>query len=228
MERSRRHHARAAAWMGECPAVRQIAGAGSWRRGRETIGDLDLVVDAADPAAVMDHLAAWQETSAVLLRGDTKTSVRGPRDVQIDLRVVDKTSFCAALQYFTGSKEHNVKLRSRAREQGLRSTNTAYFRSQVRPRPRQRNRRAAAAPPKRRSTRLSACPGYRRSSVKEATRSGWRSGRAAHAGGARRHPRRSAHAHDGHRRRRHTCRNGAGRDRTRPRSTSPSPIMANV
>ena len=107
------------AWMGECPAVRQIAGAGSWRRGRETIGDLDLVVDSADPADVMDHLAAWQETSAVLLRGDTKTSIRGPRDVQVDLRVVDQTSFGAALQYFTGSKEHNVKLRSRAREQGL-------------------------------------------------------------------------------------------------------------
>lgn len=107
------------AWMGGCPAVRQIAGAGSWRRGRETIGDLDLVVDADDPAAVMDHLAAWPETAAVLLRGDTKTSVRGPRDVQIDLRVVDQDSFGAALQYFTGSKEHNVKLRSRAREQGL-------------------------------------------------------------------------------------------------------------
>ncbi|NCA11133.1 DNA polymerase/3'-5' exonuclease PolX, partial [bacterium] len=104
------------AWMGGCPAVRQIAGAGSWRRGRETVGDLDLVVDAATPAAVMDHLASWPETAAVLLRGDTKTSVRGPRDVQIDLRVVDGDSFGAALQYFTGSKEHNVKLRSRARE----------------------------------------------------------------------------------------------------------------
>ena len=107
------------AWMGECRVVRQIAGAGSWRRGRETIGDLDLVVDAADPGAVMQHLADWKETSAVLLRGDTKTSVRGPRDVQIDLRVVDRDSFGAALQYFTGSKEHNVKLRSRARERGL-------------------------------------------------------------------------------------------------------------
>lgn len=107
------------AWMGECPAVQQIAGAGSWRRGRETIGDLDLVVAATDPNAVMDHLAAWKETSAVLLRGDTKTSIRGPRDVQIDLRVVARESFGAALQYFTGSKEHNVKLRSRAREQGL-------------------------------------------------------------------------------------------------------------
>jgi len=107
------------AWMGECQAVRQIAGAGSWRRGRETIGDLDLVVDASDADAVMDHLAAWRETSAVLLRGDTKTSIRGPRDVQIDLRVVGDASFGAALQYFTGSKEHNVKLRSRAREHGL-------------------------------------------------------------------------------------------------------------
>ena len=107
------------AWMGECRAVRQIAGAGSWRRGRETIGDLDLVVDASDADAVMDHLAAWRETSAVLLRGDTKTSIRGPRDMQIDLRVVGDASFGAALQYFTGSKEHNVKLRSRAREHRL-------------------------------------------------------------------------------------------------------------
>jgi DNA polymerase (family 10) len=107
------------AWMRECPAVRQLEGAGSWRRGRETVGDLDLVVDSDDAAAVMDHLHRWKETSAVLLRGDTKTSIRGPRDVQIDLRVVDHGSFGAALQYFTGSKDHNVKLRGRARDQRL-------------------------------------------------------------------------------------------------------------
>ena len=107
------------AWMRGCPAVRRIEGAGSWRRGRETVGDLDLVVDGDDPKAVMDHLAAWDETQAVLLRGDTKTSVRGPRNVQIDLRVVEHGSFGAALQYFTGSKEHNVRLRSRARDHGL-------------------------------------------------------------------------------------------------------------
>jgi DNA polymerase (family 10) len=107
------------AWMRECPAVRQVEAAGSWRRGRETVGDLDIVVDSDDPAAVMDHLRAWKETSAVILRGDTKTSVRGPRDLQIDLRVVDDESFGAALQYFTGSKEHNVRLRSRARDRGL-------------------------------------------------------------------------------------------------------------
>ena len=105
--------------MRECPQVRQIEGAGSWRRGRETVGDLDVVVDSADATAVMDRLCAWKETSTVLLRGDTKTSVRGPRGVQIDLRVVDHGSFGAALQYFTGSKEHNVRLRSLARERGL-------------------------------------------------------------------------------------------------------------
>lgn len=106
-------------WMRGCGAVRQIEGAGSWRRGRETVGDIDLVVDSDDSTSVMDRLHAWKETSAVLLRGDTKTSVRGPRGIQIDLRVVEQGSFGAALQYFTGSKEHNVRLRSRARDQGL-------------------------------------------------------------------------------------------------------------
>ncbi|MFM9024938.1 MAG: helix-hairpin-helix domain-containing protein, partial [Planctomycetaceae bacterium] len=106
-------------WMRGCPAVRRVEGAGSWRRGRETVGDLDLVVESADAAAVMDRLHRWSETSAVLLEGDTKTSIRGPRGVQIDLRVVGHESFGAALQYFTGSKEHNVRLRSRARDLGL-------------------------------------------------------------------------------------------------------------
>jgi DNA polymerase (family 10) len=107
------------AWMHDCPAVKRIEGAGSWRRGRETIGDIDLVVESDDARKVMDHLHAWPETSEVLLAGGTKTSVRGPRGVQIDLRVVERDSFGAALQYFTGSKEHIVRLRSRARDRGL-------------------------------------------------------------------------------------------------------------
>ena len=103
------------AWMRQCPQARQVEGAGSWRRGRETVGDLDLVVDSSESAAVIDHFCRWSEAAAVLQRGDTKASIRGPRDVQIDLRVVERDSFGAALQYFTGSKEHNVRLRSRAR-----------------------------------------------------------------------------------------------------------------
>ena len=106
-------------WMRRCPQARQVEGAGSWRRGRETVGDLDLVIDSDDATAVMDHLERWPEKTAVLQRGDTKTSIRGPREMQIDLRVVTGESFGAALLYFTGSKEHNVRLRSRARDRGL-------------------------------------------------------------------------------------------------------------
>lgn len=115
-------------WMRACPAVRQVEGAGSWRRGRETVGDLDLVVDSDAAAAVMDHLHAWKECGDVLLRGDTKTSIRGPQGVQIDLRVVEHDSFGAAWQYFTGSKDHNVRLRGRARDHGLTINEYGVFR----------------------------------------------------------------------------------------------------
>ena len=116
------------AWMRDCPAVRRVEGAGSWRRGRETVGDIDIVVDGDDPPRVMDHLVAWPECASVLLRGDTKTSIRGPRGVQVDLRVVDADSFGAAWQYFTGSKEHNVRLRSRARDRRLTINEYGVFR----------------------------------------------------------------------------------------------------
>ncbi|MBM4020886.1 MAG: DNA polymerase/3'-5' exonuclease PolX [Planctomycetes bacterium] len=106
-------------WLAACPATLRVEAAGSLRRGLETVGDLDILVDSRDPAAVMQRLVDWPETADVLLTGDTKTSIRGPRDVQIDLRVVPTESYGAALQYFTGSKEHNIRLRSRARDRGL-------------------------------------------------------------------------------------------------------------
>jgi DNA polymerase (family 10) len=106
-------------WMRDCPAVLQAEAAGSLRRGRETVGDLDILVASDAPIDVMDRFVAWPETTDVLLRGETKTSIRGPQKLQIDLRVVSAESFGAAQQYFTGSKEHNVKLRGRARDQGL-------------------------------------------------------------------------------------------------------------
>ena len=115
-------------WMRECPAAERMELAGSLRRGRETIGDLDLVVESDEPAAVMERLVTWPETADVLLRGETKTSIRGPRDVQVDLRVVPAVSFGAALQYFTGSKEHNVRLRGRARDRGLSLNEYGVFR----------------------------------------------------------------------------------------------------
>jgi len=103
------------------PQVRQSAYAGSLRRGRETIGDVDLLVaaDAAETAAIFDAFCGHDAVEDVLLRGDTKSSVRTDAGMQVDLRVVDPRSFGAALLYFTGSKEHNVRLRERARERGM-------------------------------------------------------------------------------------------------------------
>jgi DNA polymerase (family 10) len=102
--------------------------AGSYRGGQETIGDLDLLVDAENADSVMDQLACFEEMATVLGRGDTKMSIRLGRGLQIDLRVVPSKSFGAALQYFTGSKAHNVILRGMAKDRGLRINEYGVFR----------------------------------------------------------------------------------------------------
>ncbi len=106
--------------MGQCKKVKQLEFAGSYRRGKETVGDLDMLVDSEDSSAVMDHFATFEEITSVIVRGDTKMSVRLENEFQVDLRVVPKDSFGAALQYFTGSKEHNVAVRGRAKQMGMR------------------------------------------------------------------------------------------------------------
>ena len=106
------------AWMRGCPAVERIEAAGSWRRGCETVGDIDLVAVATDAAPVMEHFRRWAHAVEGIVAGPTKSSIRGPRGLQFDLRVVGAPSFGAAWQYFTGSKEHNIRLRSWARERG--------------------------------------------------------------------------------------------------------------
>jgi DNA polymerase (family 10) len=116
------------AHMRQMKSIRQIEVAGSYRRGRETIGDLDLLVDADDPEDVMNQLGRFEELATVLGRGDTKMSIRLGRGLQIDLRVVPAKSFGAALQYFTGSKDHNVVLRGMAKDRGLRINEYGVFR----------------------------------------------------------------------------------------------------
>jgi DNA polymerase (family 10) len=108
--------------------IRQMEVAGSYRRGKETIGDIDLLVDAKDADAVMDHLAKFGDVADVIGRGDTKMSIRLARGLQIDLRVVPAKSFGAALQYFTGSKDHNVILRGMAKDRGLKINEYGVFR----------------------------------------------------------------------------------------------------
>jgi DNA polymerase (family 10) len=114
--------------MRTAPGVAQLETAGSFRRGRETVGDLDLLVDASDAGAVMDHFGQFLRVAEIVARGDTKMTVRLDNGLQVDLRVVPAESFGAALQYFTGSKEHNVAVRGRAKQRGLRVNEWGVFR----------------------------------------------------------------------------------------------------
>jgi DNA polymerase (family 10) len=116
----------------EVPRVTHVEVAGSFRRRRETVGDLDLLVSCAEPRRVMDRLAAYDGTAEVLARGGTKMSVRLKVGLQLDLRVVPAASYGAALQYFTGSKAHNILLRRRAQERGLKVNEYGVFRGKTR------------------------------------------------------------------------------------------------
>jgi len=114
--------------LGALPFVARIAYAGSLRRGRETIGDLDILAAATDPKRLMDAFVGRAEVARVLGHGDTKSSVLTKSGVQVDLRVVPLDRFGAALMYFTGSKEHNIALRERAIGQGMRLNEYGLFR----------------------------------------------------------------------------------------------------
>ncbi len=112
----------------KCTAIREFELAGSFRRRRETIGDLDAVAAAADCAAVMKHFTAFPGVTQVIGSGETKTSVVLKGGLQVDLRVVPAKSFGAALTYFTGSKSHNVHLRRIAQARGLLLNEYGLFR----------------------------------------------------------------------------------------------------
>jgi DNA polymerase (family 10) len=92
--------------------------AGSARRMKETIGDADFLVLAADPARVMDAFTKMPDVARILAKGETKSMVRLRSGLQVDVRVVPASSYGAALNYFTGSKEHNVALRTIAEKRG--------------------------------------------------------------------------------------------------------------
>lgn len=101
--------------------VQQSELAGSLRRFRETIGDIDILVAAEpnDTANIFDAFTSHPLVVEIIGRGDTKSSVRTENGRQVDLRIVKPEEYAAALMYFTGSKEHNIVMRQRAREQGL-------------------------------------------------------------------------------------------------------------
>jgi DNA polymerase (family X) len=115
------------AMMRAIPGVRNVAYAGSLRRGQETIGDLDLLVTADDPTAASEAFRTQSGVTKILVAGETKSSVRLEDGIQVDLRVVPEEAWGAALMYFTGSKDHNVALRERAIGRGLRLNEYGLF-----------------------------------------------------------------------------------------------------
>ena len=117
------------AHMKDAPDVERIEVAGSYRRRKETIGDVDLLVQAELPApAVMEHFTAFGSVERVVSAGDTRGSVVLRSGLEVDLRVIPDRSFGAALHYFTGSKEHNIAVRQIAQRQGLRVNEWGVFR----------------------------------------------------------------------------------------------------
>jgi len=102
------------------PGVRNLTAAGSLRRFRETLGDIDLMGTADNPEQVINTFVALPQIREVLAQGSTKASVILPGGLQADLRMVEHDSFGSLLQYFTGSKQHNIGLRLRGQKQGLK------------------------------------------------------------------------------------------------------------
>lgn len=115
------------AHLSQADGLEQMQFAGSYRRGKETVGDIDILVISNNHQSVMDLLGSFPETVNTLVRGETKMSVRLESGFQVDLRVVPAKSFGAALQYFTGSQNHNVELRHRAKQRSLKINEWGVF-----------------------------------------------------------------------------------------------------
>jgi DNA polymerase (family 10) len=113
--------------LGGLKETRQIAYAGSLRRMAETIGDVDILAAATKPAPVMEAFASLPNVERVIARGETKTSIRTIQGLQVDLRVITPDVWGAALQYFTGSKAHNIRTREIAVRKGLKLSEYGLF-----------------------------------------------------------------------------------------------------
>ena len=116
----------------EVDGVDQAAIAGSYRRRKETVGDLDILVACADAAPVMRRFVAYDDVTRVLSQGDTRASVILKGGLQVDLRAVQPESFGAALHYFTGSQAHNIRVRQLGQERGLKVNEYGVFQGEHR------------------------------------------------------------------------------------------------
>jgi DNA polymerase (family 10) len=120
------------AYLGKVSGVQKVTVAGSFRRMRETVGDLDILVAARAGSPVMERFTHYDEVKNVLSHGDTRSSVTLKSGLQVDLRLVPPESYGAALHYFTGSKAHNIAVRKLGQARGLKINEYGVFRGERR------------------------------------------------------------------------------------------------
>jgi DNA polymerase (family 10) len=120
------------AYLNKCKGVGKVIVAGSYRRCKETVGDLDILATAGDGAAVIDCFVAYDEVAEVLSKGKTRSTVRFRSGLQVDLRVVAQASYGAALHYFTGNKAHNIAVRKLGLKKGYKINEYGVFKGDSR------------------------------------------------------------------------------------------------
>ena len=119
------------AYLEKAPGISRVSAAGSLRRMKETVGDIDILACGKNGAEIVRYFARHPDTVRVLAAGETKGSIvvrAGETERQVDLRIVDVSAYGAALLYFTGSKAHNIKLRGLAKDRGLKISEYGIFR----------------------------------------------------------------------------------------------------
>ncbi len=114
-------------YLKQCQGVKDVVVAGSYRRRKETVGDLDILVTASKDSPVMDRFSAYDEVEEVISKGKTRSTVRLRSGMQVDLRVVPQVSYGAALHYFTGSKAHNIAVRKQGIRKGYKINEYGVF-----------------------------------------------------------------------------------------------------
>lgn len=107
--------------------IADVEMAGSYRRRKETVGDLDILVLCDDSEKVMDHYTSFEDVEEVVSKGETKSTIRLKSGLQVDLRVIAEESYGAAMMYFTGSKDHNIELRDRALDRDMKLNEYGLF-----------------------------------------------------------------------------------------------------
>ncbi|MDP2682438.1 MAG: DNA polymerase/3'-5' exonuclease PolX [Deltaproteobacteria bacterium] len=114
-------------YLKKIPGVIKVEPAGSLRRWKDTIGDVDILVTCKKGAVVMERFVKYPDVKDVLAKGETKSTVMLKCNLQVDVRVLEEKSFGSALQYFTGSKSHNIAIRDRAKRMGLKISEYGVF-----------------------------------------------------------------------------------------------------